>query len=85
MFPVERTKGCEARWEYTLNTLVNRAVDQDVLPVVIGAWRLAGDLPEACLVPGLELIPVGSNDVSAEFDFVFVRDQELVMSYTCCK
>jgi len=77
VLPVERSQGHEARWEYTLNTLVNRAMDQDVLPHIIALWRLAKDVPEACVVPGLDLLPVGSEQVEAEFDFVFVRDQEL--------
>lgn len=69
--------GKEPAWEYTLNTLVNRAMDQDVFPVLLALNHVLADKPPSCLVPGLELLENGKSDVQVDFDFLFVRDQQL--------
>jgi hypothetical protein len=75
--PVEYPEGSggEIQWEYTLNTLVNRAMDQDVLPAVLALHHLTKDKQSCCIVPGLELLR--SGDVKGEFDFIFVSDQQV--------
>lgn len=69
--------GLELTWEYTLNSLVNRAMDQDVLPAILALFHETKPDCRCFAVPGLELIPLGSNDVEGELDVFFIRDQEL--------
>ena len=73
--PVESPLGSEIQWEYTLNTLVNRAMDQDALVSAIVLRHLSKKRQASCLVPGLEILQ--SNQVKAEMDFVFVSEQEV--------
>ncbi len=77
--PVEHPAGscAELSWEYTLNSLVNRVMDQDALPVVLALHYKLKPTFDSFFVPGLEIIAKGSTDVLAEFDFFFVRNQEL--------
>lgn len=75
--PVERPEGSEIRWEYRLNTLVNRAMDQDSLPAILALYHVQKDRPIFGAVPGVELREKGKNDVAAEFDFVFIRESKL--------
>lgn len=71
--------GSEIQWEYILNTLVNRVMDQDALPAVLAIHHLtkglAKDEQPCCMVPGLELLQ--SSNVRAELDFIFVSRQEV--------
>jgi len=79
--PVEYPEGSgnELQWEYTLNTLVNRVMDQDALPAILAIHHLTKDLARdkqaCCIVPGLELLQSGT--VKAELDLIFVSNQEL--------
>lgn len=73
--PVEYPVRSEIQWEYTLNTLVNRAMDQDALVSTIALRHLTKTRRVSCLVPGLELLQ--SDQVKAELDFVFVSEQEI--------
>jgi hypothetical protein len=73
--PVEQPATNEIQWEYTLNTLVNRAMDQDALVSVFALRHLTKDRQASCLVPGLELLQSGK--VKAELDFVFVSEQDV--------
>ena len=41
LLPVEYPKGTELAWEYTLNTLVNRVMDQDALAHVLALHHLS--------------------------------------------
>ena len=79
LLPVEypQGSGAELGWEYTLNSLVNRIMDQDVLPAILALYHETKPSCDLFCVPGLELVPVGKSDVEVEFDFLFVRDQEL--------
>lgn len=73
--PVEHPVGSEIQWEYTLNTLVNRVMDQDALPSVLALNHLIKDKQAHCIVPGLELLQ--SNEVKAELDFIFISNHEI--------
>jgi hypothetical protein len=79
--PVEYPAGSgnEIQWEYTLNTLVNRVMDQDALPAILAVHHLAKNVAKGkqvcCIVPGLELLQ--SETVKGELDFIFVSNQEL--------
>ncbi len=73
--PVEKPTGNEIQWEYTLNTLVNRAVEQDVLPVLLAIRYLAKGKSVSSVVPGLELLQDGN--VKVELDFTFISDHEI--------
>ncbi|MHB1424118.1 MAG: hypothetical protein ACYC3I_13155 [Gemmataceae bacterium] len=79
LLPVEHPPGSalELAWEYTLNSLVNRVMDQDVLPAVLALYHETKSISDLFFVPGLELIPKGQCDAKGEFDFFFIRDQEL--------
>ena len=73
--PVEKPKGKEIQWEYMLNALVNRVMDQDALPAVLALYHLTRDIDASCQVLGLEILK--NNQVHREFDFLFVSDQKL--------
>lgn len=75
--PVERAPGSELAWNYSLNSLVNRAMDQDVLPAILALNHLAKAAPIYGPVPGVELRLAGKKDVVAELDFVFIRGARL--------
>lgn len=79
LLPVEHPPGSslELAWEYTLNALVNRVMDQDVLPAVLALYHETKPQGDLFFVPGLELLPQGKSDAVAEFDFFFIRDQDL--------
>lgn len=74
--PVEHPRGNEIQWEYTLNTLVNRVMDQDALPAVLALRHLTKGQQTCCLIPGLELLQAGA--VKAELDFLFIQNQQLI-------
>jgi hypothetical protein len=76
--PVESPAGSELAWHYSLNSLVNRAMDQDVLPAILALNHIAKAAPMYGPVPGLELRPAGKDNVVAEFDFVLVRGSSLL-------
>jgi hypothetical protein len=79
LLPVEHPPGSsrELAWEYTLNALVNRAVDQDVLPGALALRHETKGQREPFFVAGLELAQAGQSDAEAELDFLFIRDQAL--------
>ena len=79
LLPVEHPpkSGLEVAWEYTLNSLVNRVMDQDVLPAVLALYHETKPQGDSFFVPGLELVPNGKSDPEAEFDFFFIREQGL--------
>jgi hypothetical protein len=69
--------GAELGWEYTLNGLVNRVMDQDVLPHVLALHHLTKEAQAFATTPGVELCPTGQRDAAAEFDFLYVADSNL--------
>jgi hypothetical protein len=78
-FPVKNESGQEIQWEYTLNTLVNRLMDQDALPHVLALYHLTKDKEFSCAVPGLLLRkPDHANDKDVtDLDFIFVSKKEI--------
>jgi hypothetical protein len=52
-------------------------MDQDVLPTILALFHATRPQCNSFFVPGLELTPVGKKDAEAEFDFLFVREQNL--------
>jgi hypothetical protein len=66
--------GREIEWEYTLNSLVNRVMDQDVLPHILALHFLTKDADTQAAHTGIELFPADSKDAAVEFDFVFVSE-----------
>ena len=73
--PIEQPAGSEIRWQYRLNTLINRAVDQDVLVPMLAVSFLTHDKEATCRVVGLELRKV--DEVLGDLDYVYVLDQKL--------
>ncbi len=74
--PVAAAPGVEQPWHYRLNGLVNRAVDQDVIPHLLALhhWVRLGHQP-SCIVTGLEMRREGHN--VGEFDLLFVSHGSL--------
>lgn len=70
--------GLEMQWQYTLNSLTNRVMDQDVLPHLLAINFLSKDGEMFAIQPGVELLKKGSENVDVEFDFLFVRKQQLI-------
>jgi hypothetical protein len=75
LLPVEGTKKREIQWQYALNSLVDRLMDQDGLPTLLALHNLGGRIELSCVIPGLEL--VRGNQQVAEFDFAFISDHEV--------
>jgi hypothetical protein len=73
--PVEMPVGTEIQWQYRLNTLINRAVDQDVLPNILSLYYAIKQRKCSCLTVGLELLRDGR--VQKEFDFLFISEQKV--------
>jgi hypothetical protein len=67
----------ERVWQFRLNSLMNRAVDQDLLPNLFTLYRLSSSRPASCRTIGLELLRA-TPDVAYELDVAFVSDQRLI-------
>ena len=69
--------GDELRWQFRLNSLFNRAVDQDTLPNILTLFRLRSRSGGTCCSIGLELLgPDGQP--RHELDVVYVRQGRVV-------
>lgn len=75
IMPIELPRGSEIRWQYRLNTLINRAVDQDALVPILAVNHLTRAKEATCRVVGLELEKGG--ETISELDYVFVSEQKL--------
>jgi hypothetical protein len=71
--PVDQPKGSEIEWQYTLNTLVNRVVDQDCLPHLLALRHVGTREQIFCLSAGLGVLKDGKP--LTDFDLFFVRNQ----------
>ncbi len=70
--PIDRS------FQYSLNPLANRAMDQDVLPVITALLTLKTvHAPLYHMVPGMNFKPVGSTHNTGDFDFVYIYKHEL--------
>ncbi|MDA0245297.1 MAG: hypothetical protein OT477_17920 [Chloroflexi bacterium] len=74
ILPVEQN-GSEISWQYRLNTLVNRAIDQDVLVPMLSVHHLIKNKEVACIIVGLELKK--DSKILGDLDFVYVHKQKL--------
>lgn len=64
--------------QYALNPLADRAMDQDVLPVIIALLALR--TVHTCLehvVPGMKFQECGVSNAKGDFDFLYVCQQQL--------
>jgi hypothetical protein len=79
ILPIEFKKGSgiEMQWQYTLNSLANRVMDQDALPHLLALSYLTTEGNCFALQPGVELARKGNDNVEIEFDFLFVKKQRL--------
>jgi len=75
--PVEYPVGSgrEIEWKYALNSLIDRGMDQDVLPAVLALHHLARGNASTCRSIGLEVMR--NNVAVTEFDLLFVLDGEV--------
>lgn len=70
--PIDRS------FQYSLNPLANRAMDQDVLPVITALLTLKTvHAPMYHMVPGMNFKKVGASDYAGDFDFVYIHKHEL--------
>ena len=74
--PVKENSKQELQWRYRLNSLVNRAVDQDIIPAILAVHQIAKNNSISCINFGLELLK--SNELIAEFDFLCVKNRQVV-------
>ncbi len=64
--------------QYALNPLTDRAMDQDILPVIIALLALrTSHQSMAHIVPGMNFQEIGSSDTRGDFDFLYVCQQHL--------
>jgi hypothetical protein len=64
--------------QYALNPLTDRAMDQDILPVIIALLALRTlHQSMAQIVPGMPFQEIGSLDTRGDFDFLYVCQQHL--------
>ncbi len=64
--------------QYALNPLTDRAMDQDILPVIIALLALRTVHQSiAHVVPGMNFKEIGSSDTRGDFDFLYVCHQHL--------
>jgi hypothetical protein len=77
-FPVKNDAGQEIQWEYTLNTLVNRLMDQDALPHILALHHLTRGKEFSSAVPGLLLRKLdGKGQDVTDLDFIFISKKEI--------
>jgi hypothetical protein len=72
--PIAEERDREIRWKYRLNSLINRAFDQDILPGIIAAAKIHRDMLFSEIFFGLELLK--DDMVLTDMDFVFVNKQK---------
>lgn len=65
----------EVQWHYRLSSLVNRAVDQDILPAILALHHLTKDKKCACLSLGM-LLQQDDQEIT-DLDFLYVWEQNL--------
>lgn len=70
--------GIERPFQYSLNSLANQAMDQDVLPVIASLLTLKTH-HQAMHHPvmGMNFQKVGNNNRDGDFDFIYVHKHEL--------
>jgi hypothetical protein len=65
-------------FQYSLNPLANRAIDQDILPVITALLALKTVHTQMYhIVPGMNFKQVGSTSNAGDFDFVYVYKHEI--------
>lgn len=69
--------GNELQWQFRLNSLFNRVVDQDTLPNILTLYRLRSRRGGTCCAVGLELLSSDSAP-AFELDAVYVSRGEVI-------
>jgi hypothetical protein len=68
----------EIQWQYRLNTLINRAVDQDVLVGIISLYYTTRNISFSSTMFAMEILWHDKlNEVITDFDFIFISHQKL--------
>jgi hypothetical protein len=75
LLPVRSSPSTELPWQYRLNTLVNRAIDQDTLPGILALHYLTKGKQSTCNGFGVQ-IQRGEKTLT-DLDFIFVLDQNV--------
>lgn len=77
--PVELPPGSELQTHYVLNSLVNRAFDQGVIPALIAMSHVArANAPAYCKTAALEMRRAGSPALAGDLDFVMFAKGRLL-------
>jgi hypothetical protein len=74
--PLIDGKGRERVWQFRLNSLMNRAVDQDLVVNALTLFRETRKRAASCMTVGLEIVK--GDVVETELDLCFVVDQSLI-------
>ena len=74
--PLLDENGNERAWQFRLNSLMNRAVDQDLIINALTLFRETRKRQATCMTVGLEIFK--GDKPEAELDVCFVADQRLV-------
>ena len=74
--PLLDENGSERAWQFRLNSLMNRAVDQDLIINALTLFRETRKRQATCMAVGLETFK--ADEPEAELDVCFVADQRLV-------
>jgi hypothetical protein len=74
--PLLDENGSERAWQFRLNSLVNRAVDQDLIINALTLFRETRKRQATCMAIGLEILK--GDRPEAELDVCFVADQRPV-------
>jgi hypothetical protein len=75
VLPARESADTEMQWRYRLNALVNRAMDQDVLPSILAMYNLTKGKEAFCRTFALEILREGRS--ITDFDFLFVSESEV--------
>lgn len=77
--PVELPPGSELQTHYVLNSLVNRAFDQGVIPALIAMSHVArANAPAYCKAAALEIRRAGDPALAGDLDFVMFANGRLL-------
>ncbi|PYQ91582.1 MAG: hypothetical protein DMG02_06260 [Acidobacteria bacterium] len=74
--PLLDENGSERAWQFRLNSLMNRAVDQDLIINALTLFRETSERQATCMAVGLEILR--GDRPEAELDVCFVANQRLV-------
>ncbi|HKI79337.1 MAG TPA: hypothetical protein VKA26_12405 [Ignavibacteriaceae bacterium] len=77
ILPIEENKNVETKWRYRLNSLMNRAIDQDIITGLVSVGHLIQKRNTFCHYFGIELKKASNKNAKTDIDFCFVENQKI--------